>query len=115
MKRLTPADNPVMVLPLHFGATFQEVAGAQAETRFCTVGLATLDPGGGSEIDVHPRSEQVFYVLSGAFTLRGPDGSELTALPGEARYVAPGEPHAAVNRGAEKTICLVVTAPPLIS
>ena len=113
MKKIDPTRNPITVLPLHVGATSQEIAGKLLGTQSCTVALARLEPGGGSEIDVHPGSEQVFYVLKGAFTLRDDRQNEYTAQPGQALYVAPGEPHAAVNLGPEETICIVVTAPPL--
>lgn len=115
MKLITPSENPVSVLPLHFGATAQEVAGQIAGAKNCTVGLAVLQPGGGSEIDRHPQSEQVFYVLKGAFTLANAEQGDLTALPGQALYVAPNEPHAAANRGTEEAIALVVTAPPVVA
>ena len=79
-----------------------------------TVGLARIQPGGGSEIDVHPHSEQVFYVLQGTFSLRNAEQGEIRRRrPGQAVYVAPGEPHAAGNPGTEEAVCLVVTAPPL--
>jgi quercetin dioxygenase-like cupin family protein len=113
MKRLTPAENPEVVLPLHSGATSQEVAGKLVGAKQCVVGLARIQPGGGSEIDVHPASEQVFYVLRGTFSLRNPEQGEIVAQPGQAIYVAPGEPHAAGNPGTEEALCLVVTAPPL--
>ena len=113
MRLLDPAKNPAVVLPLHVGATSQEIAGKLAGTQHCTVGLARIQPGGGSEIDVHPHSEQVFYVLQGTFSLRNAAQGEIVATPGQAVYVAPGEPHAAGNSGTEEAVCLVVTAPPL--
>lgn len=112
MKLLTPADNPIVVLPLHVGATSQEVASKMAGARHCSVGLARIEPGGGSEIDVHPHSEQIFYVLKGTFSLRNDQGA-IIAQPGQAIYVAPGDHHAAGNPGAEEAVCLVVTAPPV--
>jgi quercetin dioxygenase-like cupin family protein len=113
MKLLDPSKNSEVVLPLHVGATSQEVAGKLAGTRHCVVGLARIQPGGGSEIDVHPNSEQVFYVLQGTFSLRNPSQGEIVAAAGQALYVAPGEPHAAGNPGTVEAVCLVVTAPPL--
>lgn len=113
MKIINPANNPITVLPLHVGATSQEIAGKLLGTQFCTVAFAHLEPGGGSEIDVHPTSEQVFFVLKGTFTLRDDKQNDFTAQAGQALYVAPSEPHAAVNLGAEETVCIVVTAPPL--
>jgi quercetin dioxygenase-like cupin family protein len=113
MRLLDPAQNPLVVLPLHVGATSQEVAGKLAGSRHCTVGLARIQPGGGSEVDVHPHSEQLFYVLQGSFSLRNAEQGEIVATAGQALYVAPGEPHAAGNPGTEETVCLVVTAPPL--
>jgi quercetin dioxygenase-like cupin family protein len=113
MRLIDPAKSPEIVLPLHVGATSQEIAGKLAGTAHCTVGLARIQPGGGSEVDVHPHSEQVFYVLRGTFSLRNPEQGEIVAAAGQALYVAPGEPHAAGNPGTEETVCLVVTAPPL--
>jgi len=113
MKLLKPAANPLVVLPLHEGATSQEVAGTLAGTRHCSVGLARIQPGGGSEIDVHPGAEQVFYVLQGTLSLRNRERETIIARAGEAIYVAPGDPHAAGNPGTEETLCVVVTAPPL--
>lgn len=113
MKIINPSNNPIAVLPLHVGATSQEIAGKLVGTQSCTVAFARIEPGGGSEIDVHPKSEQVFFVLKGTFTLRGDKNNDYTAEAGQALYVAPGEPHAAKNLGAEETVCIVVTAPPL--
>lgn len=113
MKLLDPAKNPEVALPLHVGATSQEVAGTLAGTKHCAVGLARIQSGGGSEIDAHPHSEQMFYVLRGTFSLRNPEQGEVVATPGQALYVSPGEPHAAGNPGTEEAVCLVVTAPPL--
>lgn len=113
MKLIKPTNNPITVLPLHVGATSQEIAGKILGTRACTVALARLEPGGGSEIDVHPTSEQIFFVLKGTFTLRDENQQEYTAEAGQALYVAPGERHAAANLSAEETVCIVVTAPPL--
>ncbi len=112
MKIINPANNPVVVLPLHVGATSQEIAGKLLGTRACTVAFARIEPGGGSEIDAHPHSEQVFFVLKGVFTLRDDKKNDYTAEAGQALYVAPGEPHAAMNLGKEETVCIVVTAPP---
>jgi len=71
------------VLPLHEGATSQEVAGKLAGTKHCAVGLARIQPSGGSEIDVHPDAEQVFYVLQGTLSLRNREQGEIMARPGE--------------------------------
>jgi mannose-6-phosphate isomerase-like protein (cupin superfamily) len=95
------------------GATSQEIAGKLLGAQSCTIAFARIEPGGGSEIDAHPKSEQVFFVLRGVFTLRDDKNNNHTAEAGQALYVAPGEPHAAMNLGKEETVCIVVTAPPL--
>lgn len=113
MKIINPANNPITVLPLHVGATSQEIAGRLLGAQSCTVAFARIEPGGGSEIDVHVKSEQVFFVLQGVLTLRDDQKNDYAAEAGQALYVAPGEPHAAMNLGQEETVCIVVTAPPL--
>ena len=52
-------------------------------------------------------------LLQGTLSLRNREQGEIVARPGEAIYIAPGDPHAAGNPGTEETLCVGVTAPPL--
>lgn len=69
MGLLTPADNPIAVLPLRVDATSQQVAAKLAGSEHCTVALARMKAGGDSEIDRYPRAERVFYVVKGPSSL----------------------------------------------
>ena len=111
MKLINPAANPVVPTPYHTNVTSQEIAGELVGAKNCVVKLGVYQPGGTSISHVHPRQEEVFYVLEGALTLVDKDKNELTAHHGEALYVAAGEEHAAFNHGSEKAVYLAVKSP----
>ncbi len=114
MKLVDPAANPVVPTPDHTGVTSQEIAGEGVGARTFIVKLGTYEPGGSSIFHVHPRQEEVFYVLEGELTMLDKDRNKLTAGPGQALFIAAGDEHAAVNLGAVKTVYLAVKAPAVV-
>lgn len=111
MKLINPATNPVVPTPDHTNVTSQEIAGEIAGAKACIVKLGAYQPGGTSIFHVHPRQEEVFYILEGALTLVDKDQNKLTAGPGQALFVPAGEEHAAFNLGSEKAVYLAVKSP----
>ena len=112
MKLVNVATNPVVPTPDHTGATAQEIAGPIAGAKKCIVKLGVFEPGGESIFHIHPRSEQILYVLEGELTFMDGQRNKITARPGQALFVSIGEEHAAFNLGSEKAVYVAVTAPP---
>ncbi len=96
----------------HDAVVSQEVCGVDLGATKAVVHISTIKPGGGSDVDRHPASEQVFVILSGELTFRDDQGNELVAGPGRAVFVPVNDPHGTHNKGVEDAVCLVVTAPP---
>ena len=113
MKLITENEGKVFNPPLHAGVTSREIVGVDMPAQQVTFHMSTIAPeGGGSELDTHPTSEQIFYVLSGQVKFLG-QGTEVIARTGQAVFIPAGEPHASINEGDVNAVCLVVTAPPL--
>jgi mannose-6-phosphate isomerase-like protein (cupin superfamily) len=72
---------------------------------------ATLPPGAATESQLHPASEEVYYVLRGVgrMTL----GTERRAVGrGDGILIPPGTPHTIENVGQEPLVFLCCCAPP---
>jgi mannose-6-phosphate isomerase-like protein (cupin superfamily) len=111
MKLINPGANPVTAVPNHTDYTAQEIAGDIIGAKTCIVKIGTAAPGATSEFHVHPHQEEVFYVLEGALTMVDKNRNKLTAVPGQALYVAAGDEHAAFNLGQVKAVYVAVKAP----
>jgi quercetin dioxygenase-like cupin family protein len=97
----------------HFDMTTQVIFNPQSGSGKANCTLSTLEKGAGSSDEVHPNSDQIFYVLTG--TLDVLVGGVLlgTAGPGDAVLVTAGDVHAVANGGEGACSYLAITVPPL--
>ena len=76
----------------------------------CSVAEACVRAGQRTERHVHPRSQEIYYVLEGAGTMRlGSDIFEV--IPGDAVLIPPGTPHDFAAKGDALRI-LCISSPP---
>lgn len=113
MKLIAATENKSWVPGGHARAVSRQIVGPTDGAQWVEIHTSTIAPGGGSNLERHPDSEQVFMVLSGELTFVDADQHELVAGPGAAVFVAVNEWHATTNRGAVGAVCLVITAPPI--
>jgi len=72
---------------------------------------ATLPPGAATEAHRHPRTEEIYYLLSGRGRMRlGDEWQEVG--PGDGILIPPGAIHQIRNVGAEPLTFLCCCAPP---
>ena len=109
MKLINTLETKSWVPGGHAGSLSREVVTATQ----VSVHTTTLAPGGSSELERHPHSEQIFVVLSGELTFVDNRGTELVAGPGMAIVVPIDHPHASANKGDEAVEVMVITAPPV--
>ncbi len=112
MKLVDVANNPVVAIPDHTKAFAQEIAGPMIGAKTVVFKKGVFEPGGDSTFHIHPKSEQMLYVLEGELTFVDGNGNKMTAGPGQAIFVPIGENHAAFNYGQVKAVYIAVTAPP---
>jgi len=109
------ADNEGRLFspPRHSGVTSREIISKDTPAQHVAFHMSTIAPGvGGSELDSHPSSEQIFHILSGELKFLTGE-AEFVARAGQTVFIPAGEPHATQNDGDTDAVCLVVTAPPL--
>ncbi len=97
----------------HAGSLSREVVTTAQGATQATVHTSTIAPGGASDLERHPISEQVFVVLAGELTFSDGKGTEFVAGPGTAVFVPMNDPHATANHGTEDAAVMVITAPPV--
>ena len=112
MKLINPLETRSWVPGGHAGSLSRELATAAQGATQVSVHTTTLAPGGSSELERHPHSEQIFVVRSGVLTFTDHEGTELVAGPGMAIFIPIDHPHASANRGDEAVEVIVITAPP---
>lgn len=113
MKLIAENEGKVFNPPLHTDVTSREIVNKDTPAQHVAFHITTISPGGGgTELDSHPFSDQIFYILSGQVKFRSED-TELIANAGQTVFIPAGEPHASINGSDTEAICLVVTAPPL--
>ncbi len=104
-ERYTPFD--------HFGMTTQVIFNPDTGSKKINCTLSTLEKGSGSDDEVHPVSDQIFYVLTGTLSVSAKGVVLQTAGPGDAVLVVAGDVHAVFNHGDETCSFVAITAPPL--
>jgi quercetin dioxygenase-like cupin family protein len=104
-EKYTPLD--------HFDMTTQVIFNPETGSRKANCTLSTLEKGSGSSDEVHPNSDQIFYVLTGTLNVLAKGVLLGTAGPGDAVLVTAGDVHAASNDGEEACSYLAITVPPL--
>ena len=113
MKLISENEGNVFNPALHTDVTSREIVSKDTPAQHLTFHKTTISPGGGgTELDSHPSSDQIFYILSGQVKFRSAD-TELIARAGQTVFIPAGEPHASINGSDIEAVCLVVTAPPL--
>ena len=71
---------------------------------------ARLPSGASTTPHYHPRTEEIYYILSGQGLMR--IGAETAAVgPGDAIAILPGAPHQITNTGREPLVFLCCCAP----
>jgi mannose-6-phosphate isomerase-like protein (cupin superfamily) len=76
------------------------------------VAHGTFDPGEGLDTDIHPESEEVYYVTSGKGTVYiGKEKKEVIIERGTVLYIPPKVIHASKNTGTEKLEITFFVAP----
>ena len=113
MKLINTSETKSWVPGGHAGSLSREVVTAAQGATQVSVHTTTLAPGGSSELERHPHSEQIFVVLSGELTFVDDRGIELVAGPGMAIFIPIDHPHASANKGDEAVEVTVITAPPV--
>lgn len=113
MKLIAATESKSWVPGGHARASSRPIACAADGAQQVEMHTSTIAPGGGSKLERHPDSEQVFVILSGELTFFDADQNELVAGPGAAVFVPVNDWHGTANRGTAEAVCLVVTAPPI--
>jgi mannose-6-phosphate isomerase-like protein (cupin superfamily) len=93
------------------GSQIRELAGPSwTQARHQSLAEASVPPGGETAEHYHPRSEELYYFVSGAGRMRlGDDEAEIHA--GDCVVIPPGTPHKLFNDGAETLVLLCCCAP----
>ena len=112
MKIINFNKNPLIRTPDHTGVHSREVTGKGIGCIHCDVKVGYYQPGGESIVHSHPKSEHVFYMISGELTFIDDSGEEMTIYPEQALYISASEVHKAVNKGDSIASYLAITAPP---
>ena len=97
----------------HFDMTTQVIFNPQSGSHKANCTLSTLERGAGSSDEVHPNSDQIFYVLAGTLNVLAKGALVGTAAPGDAVLVTAGDVHAVSNGGEGACSYLAITVPPL--
>ena len=72
---------------------------------------ATLAPGARTEPHLHPRTEEIYYILRGTGQM-AVGTEERQVGPGDGILIPPGMPHTIRNVGTEPLVFLCCCAPP---
>jgi mannose-6-phosphate isomerase-like protein (cupin superfamily) len=93
------------------GSSIRELAGpAWTRVRNQSLAEATLEPGGETAEHYHPRTEELYYFVSGSGRMRlGKDEAEVGT--GDCVVIGPGTPHKLWNPGATPLVLLCCCAP----
>ncbi len=84
---------------------------ANAPVRHQSLAEATLPPNGSTSKHRHPRSEEIYYILSGHGSMTVGDETR-DVVPHDAILTPPGVPHELVNTCGESLVFLCCCAPP---
>jgi quercetin dioxygenase-like cupin family protein len=101
-------EHPVTTERVRFLKTAQDTNGELLQLEFWT------KPGGFvAAAHVHPKQEEHWEILSGAFRIRTGEGTEREVRAGDAAVVPPGVPHAWWNGGDDELHFIVEFRPAL--
>jgi mannose-6-phosphate isomerase-like protein (cupin superfamily) len=93
------------------GSTIRELAGPSwTPVRNQSLAEATLPPAGETAEHYHPRSEEIYYFVSGAGRMRlGEEEADVSA--GDCIVIPPGTAHKLFNPGPHPLVLLCCCAP----
>ncbi len=93
------------------GSRIRELAGPSwTDARHQSLAEATVPPGGETAEHHHPRSEELYYFVSGSGRMRlGDEEAEVHA--GDCVVIVPGTPHKLWNPSSEPLVLLCCCAP----
>lgn len=97
----------------HFDMTTQVIFNPETGSPKANVTLSTLEQGSGSHDEVHPNSDQIFYILTGTLNVMAEGAMLGSAGPGDAVLVSAGDVHAVGNGGEGPCSFVAITVPPL--
>ena len=88
------------------GSTIRELAGpAWTAAEAQSLAEATVAPGGATAEHYHPRTEELYFFVSGSGRMRlGAD--EADVVSGDCVVIPPGTPHKLWNRGTDPLVLL---------
>jgi len=72
---------------------------------------ATVPPGGATEPHRHPKTEEIYYILSGTGRMQV-EGEARDVQPLDAILIPPGARHTIANTGTQPLVFLCCCAPP---
>ena len=93
------------------GSQIRELAGpAWTDARHQSLAEATVPPGGETAEHYHPRTEELYYFVSGSGRMRlGEEETEVHA--GDCVVIVPGTPHKLWNPSSDPLVLLCCCAP----
>jgi mannose-6-phosphate isomerase-like protein (cupin superfamily) len=93
------------------GSQIRELAGPSwTPARHQSLAEASVPPGGETAEHYHPKTEELYYFVSGAGRMRlAEDEADVTA--GDCVVIRPGVPHKLWNPGEESLVLLCCCAP----
>ena len=112
--RINRKDSGECYTPFdHFNMTTRVIFNPDTGSKHANVTLSTLGKDAGSNDEVHPDSDQIFYVLAGTLCISAKGVLLHTLKPGDAVLVEAGDVHATRNGGEDEVALVVITVPPL--
>jgi mannose-6-phosphate isomerase-like protein (cupin superfamily) len=94
------------------GSSIRELAGPSwTEARNQSLAEATVPPGGETAEHYHPRTEELYYFVSGRGTMRLGEQEPAEVTAGDCVVIAPGTAHKLWNAGPEPLVLLCCCAP----
>lgn len=97
----------------HFEMTTQAIFNPDCGSELANVTLSTLKKGSGSHDEVHPYSDQIFYMVKGEMCISSGDRTKYVISEGDAILVKAGDVHAVINEADEDCSFVSITVPPL--
>ena len=106
-KEYTPFD--------HFDMTTQVIFNPECGSEQANITLSTLKKGSGSLAEVHPHSDQIFYLIKGEMRISSDKELLYVLVEGDAILIKAGDIHSVMNEAEEDCSFVSITVPPLKS
>lgn len=99
----------------HFDMTTQVLFNPDCGSEKANVTLSTLKKGSGSFAEVHPESDQIFYMVKGEMCIRSEGELQYVLAEGDAILIKAGDVHSVINEAEGDCSFVSITVPPLKS